>query len=285
MPELPEVETVVRTLRRQLRGQSICGVRLGPRQLRRPWPSHRSSVFDSPRPVLGVSRRGKWIRVHLADGWNLLFHLGMTGRLWVVEADAPDQPHTHLVFDLSPGQRQLRFQDVRRFGLADLLTNEEWQRMIASEHLGPEPFDLTAEQLWHKARASRRCLKAILMDQSVTAGVGNIYADEALFEARLHPGRLGRTLRRDEVERLQIALVTVLRRAIECHGSTIRTFFYGENGRGGYQNEFRVYQQTGKPCPRCQAAIRRTVLAGRSTHFCPRCQPAPRRRLGRAISR
>jgi formamidopyrimidine-DNA glycosylase len=232
-----------------------------------------------------VSRRGKWIRVQLHGGWNLLFHLGMTGRLWVVDADAPDQPHTHLVFDLCPGQRQLRFQDVRRFGVADLLTDDEWQQMLASEHLGPEPFDLTGEELWQKARASRRCLKAILMDQSVTAGVGNIYADEALFEAGLHPARRGTTLRRDEAQRLHHALVTVLRRAIERHGSTIRTFFYGENGRGGYQNEFRVYQQTGKPCPRCGAAIRRMVLAGRSTHFCLRCQPAPRRRVGQAISR
>ncbi len=285
MPELPEVETVVRTLKRQLRGLAFTGVRLGPRRLRRPWPIHRSSVFDSPRPVLGVSRRGKWIRVHLADGWNLLFHLGMTGRLWVVEAGAPDQPHTHLVFDLAPGGRQLRFQDVRRFGVADLLTDEEWQQTLASEHLGPEPFDLTAEELWQKARASQRCLKAILMDQSVTAGVGNIYADESLFEARLHPARRGTTLRQDEAERLQNALVTVLRRAINRHGSTIRTFFYGENGRGGYQNEFRVYRQTGKPCPRCGSSIRRIRLAGRSTHFCPRCQPAPRRRLKRAVPR
>ncbi|MCS6977033.1 MAG: bifunctional DNA-formamidopyrimidine glycosylase/DNA-(apurinic or apyrimidinic site) lyase [Gemmatales bacterium] len=278
VPELPEVETVVRTLRRPLQGASIVGVRLGPRQLRRPWPVDRNFVFTTPRPVLGVYRRGKWIRCRLRGGWNLLFHLGMTGRLRVTDAEAALEPHTHLVFDLSPGNRQIRFQDIRRFGVADLLTDEECEALLSGEQLGPEPFDLTAEQLWQKARGSKRCLKAILMDQSVTAGVGNIYADEALFEARLHPARLGITLRREEAQRLRNALVSVLHRAIEVNGSTIRTFFFGEDGRGGYQNEFRVYHQTGKPCPRCGAVIRRLLVAGRSTHFCPRCQPAPRRR-------
>jgi formamidopyrimidine-DNA glycosylase len=125
-------------------------------------------------------------------------------------------------------------------------------------------------------RRTERCLKAILLDQTVVAGVGNIYADEALFEAKLHPQRRGCDVKPAEAERLRAAIVTVLNRAIQRKGSTILNFFYGEGQQGSFQNEFKVYQQTGEPCPRCDRAIHHVRLAGRSTHFCPRCQRPPR---------
>jgi formamidopyrimidine-DNA glycosylase len=278
VPELPEVEMVVRTLRRQLRGKYVVGVTRGRQPLRRLWPPQRDAVLATPRQVQQVSRRGKWILLDLADDWVLRFHLGMTGRLRVVPADCALEPHTHLVLGLAPGRQELRFRDVRRFGSAELFTRSELVAVWTRERLGPEPFALTCEQLHASLRRSRRCLKALLLDQTVLAGLGNIYADESLFEAGLHPGRRGDSLRRAEAERLRQAIVTVIRRAIAKHGSTIRDFVFGEDARGRYQNEFRVYQRSGQPCCRCGRTLRRLRIAGRSTHYCPGCQPAPRAR-------
>src|SRR5262249_52023869 len=156
------------------------------------------------------------------------------------------------------------------------LQANELTATLARSKLGPEPFEMTATEFWERLHQTERCLKAVLLDQSVVAGVGNIYADESLFEAKLHPARRGHRVTRAEAARLRQALVKVLKRAIDRNGSTIRSFFYGENGRGSYQKEFRVYQQTGEPCRRCKTPIRCIRLAGRSTHFCPRCQPGSR---------
>jgi formamidopyrimidine-DNA glycosylase len=199
----------------------------------------------------------------------------MTGRLHVAPRKERREPHTHLVFRLSPGDAELRFRDIRRFGSADLLTNGELEQFLGVEKLGPEPFALTTVELYAKLRKTERCLKAVLLDQRVVAGVGNIYADEALFEAKLHPRQLGRRTGAEEAEQLRRAIVKVLRRAIEKKGSTIQNFVYGDGEAGGYQDEFRVYQQTGEPCRRCETPIERIQLAGRSTHFCPQCQRSP----------
>jgi formamidopyrimidine-DNA glycosylase len=200
----------------------------------------------------------------------------MTGRLHVVPRSQAIAPHTHLFFGLNPGGDELRFQDVRRFGSAELLTRTELALALEESRLGPEPFDLTEKDLWDRVRRTERCLKAVLLDQAVVAGVGNIYADESLFEAKLHPAKRGQRLKKDEVARLRQAIVKVLKRAIAKNGSTISNFFYGENGQGSYQHEFRAYGRTDEPCRRCRTPIRCIRLAGRSTHFCPNCQRAPR---------
>jgi formamidopyrimidine-DNA glycosylase len=226
------------------------------------------------RRVLGLRRRGKWILVDLEGRLCLVIHLGMTGRLTVTAAEAPLAPHTHLVFELGRDGTHLRFNDVRRFGSATLFSNRaELDRFFEESRLGPEPFDLDPAYWRTCLAATNRCLKAVLLDQRVVAGIGNIYADESLFEARLHPTRLGRSTSSAEAMRLRRALVAVLTRAIERRGSSIRDYVGGSGQKGRYQEEFRVYGRAGAPCTRCRAPIERIRLAGRSTHYCPRCQP------------
>jgi formamidopyrimidine-DNA glycosylase len=195
----------------------------------------------------------------------------------VLPAQAPKETHTHLVLDLDDGKAQLRFRDVRRFGCALVLERaSDLEDFFLDRQLGPEPFDLLKDAWRSELGATRRCLKAALLDQQLVAGVGNIYADEALFEARLPPTQLGCDTSPEQADRLRRAIVKVLSRAIEQRGSSIRDYLDGNGQAGGYQREFRVYDRTGEPCSRCRAPIERIRLAGRSTHYCPSCQqPLP----------
>ena len=279
MPELPEVETIVRELRPRLLGLRIAKTQVGHKTFRRSlglnWMPHLTG-----KRIVGLSRRGKWIVIRLEKDLILLFHLGMTGQLTITASEQPALPHTHLVADLETRSRrtasckwQLRFRDIRRFGCIILFPNEpQLDNFFTNSGLGPEPFQLEPGY-WRACLArTRRSLKAVLLDQRVLAGVGNIYSDEALFEARLHPNKAGRTVRSQEAARLQRAITTVLKRAIQKRGSSIRDYVSGDGQRGGYQDEFRVYGRTGEPCPRCRRPIRCIRLAGRSTHYCPGCQ-------------
>lgn len=292
MPELPEVETVVRDLRPLLVGRTIERVVCGKRKLRTPWKAAWSKVLAG-MTVEAVRRRGKWMVIHLTPrppslrgkgeqspsllgeglgrGGFLLLHLGMTGQLTVVPSKTEKQDHTHLIFPLENGH-ELRFRDVRRFGSAEWFGSSEALNTKLNESLGPEPFDLTADD-WHaRVTHSSRCLKAILLDQTVVAGVGNIYADESCFLSRLHPQRKGDSLSRGDCERLRVAIVEVLTRAIEGRGSTIKDYIGGSGLMGTYQGEFRVYGRTGEPCMTCSQIIEMKRLAGRSSHFCLKCQ-------------
>jgi formamidopyrimidine-DNA glycosylase len=259
-----------------LDGQRFVAVRAGRHRLRRPWSRHWGARLEGRRTD-GVTRRGKWIVIGLDDGQRLVVHLGMTGQLTVVPADAPIAPHTHVVFDLGQGEKQLRFRDVRRFGSLTLFDDDvEVAQFFCGTRLGPEPFGL-AKSYWRAAlTGTARCLKAVLLDQRVVAGVGNIYADESLFEARLAPTQLGRQTASVEADRLRVAVAKVLRRAIERRGSSIRDYVGGSGSKGRYQSEFRVYGRAEEPCVRCGVSIRRIRLAGRSTHYCPVCQVDPR---------
>lgn len=272
MPELPEVETVVRDLRPLLIGRTFTALRRGKHNLRKPWKKAWDAQVAGAN-VEAIRRRGKWIIVDLHGGRRLLVHLGMTGQFYVATSHEPAETHTHLVFSLDDG-KYLRFRDVRRFGSAQLYPDETTLAdFFVRARLGPEPWDLE-RRAWHeRLKTTDRALKAVLLDQQVVAGVGNIYADESLFTARLHPARRGRQLKPAEAERLRKAIVAVLERAIGKRGSSIRDYLDGSGNRGGFQEEFRVYSRTGKPCVRCRAPIVRIILAGRSTHFCPSCQP------------
>jgi formamidopyrimidine-DNA glycosylase len=271
VPELPEVETVVRDLRPLLVGRRIATVAYGGKMLRRPWLREWTTALVGQR-VSEVRRRGKWIVLALAGGPRLVVHLGMTGQLVVMPARTARAEHTHLVFGLGGG-RELRFRDIRRFGSATLFASEEeLDGFFEQLRLGPEPFDLD-RNYWRLCLAgTNRVIKAVLLDQRVVAGVGNIYADESLFAARLHPARLARHLSAAEAERLRRAIPAVLRRAIEKRGSSIRDYLGGSGRRGGFQEEFAVYGRAGTPCRRCDASIERLRLAGRATHYCPKCQ-------------
>lgn len=284
MPELPEVETVIRDLRPLLIGRTIQGVRQSKHRLRQAWkPQWNKQVIGSR--VVGVSRRGKWTAVELegeaSSAPRLLIHLGMTGQFTVVPASTTPPDHLHLVFELDGGY-ELRFRDIRRFGSACFFQDEAAvETFFADSGLGPEPFGIDPEYFRSAVRGTVRNLKAILLDQTVLAGVGNIYADEACFRARLHPGRIGKTLTPQECDRLREAVEAVLTKAIESRGSTIRDYVGGSGLRGGFQNEFAVYGRTGEPCPTCGRAIACARHAGRASHFCPACQKAPRARAAR----
>jgi formamidopyrimidine-DNA glycosylase len=276
VPELPEVETVVRDLRPMLVGRSFGSVQVGKKPLRRRWNRQWTSKLAGCR-VAAIRRRGKWLHLVLGADHHLVIHLGMTGQLGVFPADEPIAPHTHIVIGLDEGRRQLRFRDVRRFGSATVFANrQEVEQFFVASGLGPEPFDLDLASWRARLGAARRCIKAVLLDQRVIAGVGNIYADEALFEARIHPGRLACGLDPAETAILARAIVTVLDRAIRKRGSSIRDYRDGSGRKGKYQAEFRVYQRTGQPCFRCAWPIEQMRLAGRSTHYCPRCQKKKR---------
>jgi formamidopyrimidine-DNA glycosylase len=198
----------------------------------------------------------------------------MTGQLTVKPAREPVPAHTHLILSLEGGQNELRFRDARRFGSATLFCEaRQVEQFFDQAGLGPEPFDLDAKYWQERLATTKRCLKAVLLDQRVVAGVGNIYADESLFQACLHPARLASQTSTEEAMRLRKALVRVLNRAIRQRGSSIRDYVGGSGRQGQYQHEFRVYRRAGQPCPRCHGPIECIRLAGRSTHFCARCQP------------
>jgi formamidopyrimidine-DNA glycosylase len=287
MPELPEVETVVRGLRRILPGRSIVGVHLG-----------KTDFMDDPvalgevlpgRRIVAVERLGKFIRIPLEPGGtaknsavpvNLIMHLGMTGRLAVRSSDEPVLAHTHGFFHLDDGT-ELRYTDIRRFGQILLLPDDGTTALRSRLGLGEDPLEISAEEFLRRFSGRRARIKAMLLDQRVLSGVGNIYADESLWRARIHPARLAAQLNEAELLRLRKALQSILLAAIGHNGSSISNFLDAEGKPGGYQRWHRVYQRKGKPCPRCGSVIRRTIVAGRSSHFCPQCQPAPRARAAK----
>lgn len=275
MPELPEVETVVRDLKPGLVGRTIIRVTKTPEAMKRA-EKHPWDRILTGQTWRDVRRRGKWIIQEFASGANFLAHLGMTGQYQLHEANETCADHVHLELSLDNGA-WLRFRDIRRFGALCYLppgTNPETH--LESEGLGPEPFGVDPGYWSETIRKSTRNLKALLLDQTVVAGVGNIYADESLFSSGLHPGRSGCQLSENEVQKLRKAVETILTKAVSGRGSTIRDYVGGSGLAGSFQNRLKVYGREGLPCPRCKTPIERADWAGRSSHYCPTCQPISR---------
>jgi formamidopyrimidine-DNA glycosylase len=286
MPELPEVETVVRGLRAVLPGRRILEVRLG-----------KTDFIEDPvalwqllpgRQIASVRRTGKFIVLDFepvngsAQQLTLLIHLGMTGQIVTCAPAAPIAPHTHVFFALDDG-REMRYTDIRRFGQMRILTEEA--RESALGKLGLDPLEASEAEFIAKLRGRRARIKALLLDQRVLRGMGNIYTDESLFRARIHPKRLGANLSGEELHRLHRAVRNVLTEAIRLRGSSISDYVDSEGRRGEFQLRHRVYQHEGKKCFRCSTPIRRAIVAGRSSYFCPGCQSAPRNRSRRVPKR
>lgn len=272
MPELPEVETVKNVTAPQICGRRIERVTLDRREvIAHPAPDDFVSLVTG-RAVTGMGRRGKFLRFFLDDGAEMVLHLRMTGQLLVVPPEFPAEKHTHAVFSLS-GHLQLRFADMRRFGRFWLLRKGE-KDCTGMNGLGLEPFDAALTPVWLKERlgASRRAVKTCLLDQSVVAGIGNIYSDEILFAARIRPTRAACSLSRPEWERLTRAIREVMRFHVERIAVSAEEFLRGRGKE--YRNTplLKVYGHDGDPCPVCGAALRRAVVGGRSSVFCPRCQ-------------
>jgi formamidopyrimidine-DNA glycosylase len=218
------------------------------------------------RKILDITRRGKKIIFTLDGDGGFYVHLGMSGRIMVVAPNSPIVPHTHLLLDFA--EIQFRFIDPRRFGGIFWLAVGE----SPDDGLGPEPLTLKVAQLSRLLAGTSRAIKNVLLDQTVVAGLGNIYADESLFTAKIHPLIAADKLKWEQVARLNRAIKQVLRKAINHRGSTLRDYRDPNDEAGNFQNLHRVYHRTGKPCLVCKTAVAKIVLGGRSTHFCPKCQ-------------
>ncbi|GIV78547.1 MAG: formamidopyrimidine-DNA glycosylase [Litorilinea sp.] len=275
MPELPEVETYLRELEPTLTGRRVTAVQVfWPRTIATPSVDAFCQGMGG-QVFAHFGRRGKFMLLGLAGGDTLIVHLRMTGRLHLEPASTGPSPHTHVVMALDDG-RALHYTDTRKFGRLWLVSDPE----TVLGHLGPEPLDtdFTAAYLAGRLAGRRASIKALLLDQGVVAGVGNIYADEALFLAGIHPARPAGSLAPAEVERLCGAVTSVLQQAIERQGSSLGDSpwqnYRRPNGQpGSFQDEHKVFQRTGQPCVRCGQPIQRMVIAQRGTHFCPHCQP------------
>ena len=269
MPELPEVETFVRALRRPLLGRTIVAARNDwPRHIALPPPDELAARIAGRR-IEAIDRRGKYLVFSLSDDENLIIHLKMTGHLSVVPADTPTDPYAHTIFALDDG-RELRFRDPRKFGRVYLVRDPA----DVLGPLGPEPLagEFSAEALAERLARRRRVLKPLLLDQTFLAGIGNIYADEALFDARLQPTRRSETLTAEEIAALHAAIRKVLALGIEREGASISTYVKADGQKGDMQNAVAVFRRTGQTCYACGGPIERIVLGGRSTHYCPGCQ-------------
>ncbi|MBX5469963.1 MAG: bifunctional DNA-formamidopyrimidine glycosylase/DNA-(apurinic or apyrimidinic site) lyase [Thermoleophilaceae bacterium] len=281
MPELPEVETIRRQLAPQLEGRVLERLDVLDPRWCAPAPPEALSDAVRGRRIERIGRRGKYLIVSLADEVHLVMHLRMTGNLLVVAAaqDRDDRPHLRARLALGSGDRLL-FVDVRRFGTGLVLAGDEALERYFSGRLGVEPLgaDFTVEALRAAARGRRAPVKAFLLSQERIAGVGNIYADEALWRARIHPLRPVGTLTRRQLEELREGVVASLRAGIDARGASFSDFRHVDGARGGFQERFLVHRREGEPCPRCGAPIRKLRAAGRGTYACERCQPRPRRR-------
>ena len=262
MPELPEVETVVRSIA-PLTGQRILSAEFrNLRILRGGHPDVLSARLQGRR-IFAVQRHGKFIVASIEGGGYLTIHLGMTGRLLL--GGAPSK-HTHAVFTFD--RASLLFDDSRQFGSIEF--SEGFPPRVA--RLGPEPLEIPFDEFAAALRRHRTSVKSLLLNQTFVRGVGNIYADEALFRAGIHPRALTQRIRRDRARKLYDAIVAVLTEAIAAGGSSISDYVDAEGRKGFFQFSHRVYQRTGEPCATCRTPIRRVIVTQRSSHFCPRCQ-------------
>lgn len=264
MPELPEVETTVRKLRRKIRGRLIEGFRASwPRQISPSIAGIRRAVVG--RRIVTLGRRGKHVVFHLDDGSFLLVHLGMSGMLHLHDGGGDKPAHVRAVWDLDGGQ-ELLFCDARKFGR--IRATKDLDEHLGNLGLEPLSKRFTVQALLGALQSRSRQLKPLLLDQTVVCGLGNIYADEALYRARLHPLARSDSISNAQVKRLHKAIVQVLRKAIRLSGTSFDWAYPG----GRMQNELLAYGRAGEPCRRCKRKIARILVGQRSTHFCPACQ-------------
>ena len=277
MPELPEVETIVRGLGPAVRGRVIERAELLFAPLLRRPPEGGLAVLAGRR-VLGARRRGKMALLEVEGGLTLVFHLKMTGQLLLAaHGAAPPDKHTRLVVSFRDGGPELRFRDVRKFGFLLCVPGEPESACVELSSLGPEPLGLGFGDFRRAVGRRKGRIKGLLLDQTVVAGIGNIYADEMLFEAGVHPETPAVALTTIDLRRLWKSMRHILARAIEAKGSSLSDYVDAEGRQGSYQEFHQVYGREGEPCARCGARVKRTVVAGRGTYFCPRCQKKPRR--------
>lgn len=274
MPELPEVETVRRTLEQLVIGKTIKEVEIyWPKIIKAPEPVEQFSDALIGQTIHEIGRRGKFLVFQL-DDYSLVSHLRMEGKYAVYPESEPRDKHTHVVFTFTDDY-QLRYRDVRKFGTMHLFKKGEEVFKMPLLHLGPEPLsdEFKIADLSMKLAKTNRKIKSVLLDQTVVVGIGNIYVDESLFRAGIHPERMASSLTLDEITRIHGEVKLTLAEAVEKGGSTIRSYVNSQGQIGMFQLELFVYGRKGEPCKRCGTPLEKLVVGGRGTHICPVCQP------------
>ena len=272
MPELPEVETIVRGLSKSLNGLEIASAQLlCPEIYTEAEPSTLKRIKG--RTILNIRRRGKMICFDCERDLTLLIHLGMTGQLFCAYPNQPIDKHTHFLLGFESFQQELRFRDVRKFGFLSCFFSDEAMGQKKLDRLGPEPLEIGYSDFVSLFKGHKARLKSLLLDQSFIAGIGNIYADEILFQAQLHPLLPAHSLQRVELRRLWRAVRKVLHQAIEHKGSSIRDYMDSKSQKGRFQDYHQVYGKESSPCSVCGQTIIRIRVNGRSSFYCPECQP------------
>lgn len=273
MPELPEVETVRRTLEALIVGRTIDRVTVNmPKMIKHPSDVVQFKQLLQATTIRAVERRGKFLKI-ICDDYALVSHLRMEGRYGLFPSESPVDKHTHVIFHFADGT-ELRYNDTRQFGTMHLFPLGEEEIVNPLQKLGLEPLspEFTFEAFKKRLSKKTTKIKPLLLNQECIVGLGNIYVDESLFGAQIHPERAAGTLTSAELKRLYEAITIVLHGAVAAGGSSIKSYVNGQGEMGMFQQELNVYGRKGQPCPRCSKPIARTVVGGRGTHFCPKCQ-------------
>jgi formamidopyrimidine-DNA glycosylase len=273
MPELPEVETVRRTLIQLTVGKTICDVIVSwPKIIKKPDDVVQFIDALKGQTIYDIGRRGKFLKFVL-DDYVLVSHLRMEGRYSVERSGEPVDKHTHVIFQFTDGT-ELRYRDVRKFGTMHLFKKGEEEKELPLSQLGPEPFseEFTIDLLSEKLQKTNRKIKTALLDQTLVVGLGNIYVDEALFRSGIHPERPANSLKHEEIHLLYQEIVATLREAVEKGGSTVRSYVNSEGQIGMFQLELYVYGRKDEPCKKCGYPLKKIVVGGRGTHYCQNCQ-------------
>ncbi|MFW6264542.1 MAG: bifunctional DNA-formamidopyrimidine glycosylase/DNA-(apurinic or apyrimidinic site) lyase [Bacillota bacterium] len=273
MPELPEVETIVRGLRGLIKNTIIIDVIVRePRIIAFP----ELDLFEEmlkDREIIDVQRRGKYILIELESNKTMVIHLRMTGRLLVKEKETDYDKHSHVIFQLD-NNYDLRFHNVRKFGRIYLIDSDNYEEAGGLVNLGPDPLEknFTSDYFRESIKKRKTNIKSLLLNQSFIAGLGNIYVDESLFLAGILPSRKADSLSDSEIEKLYYSIKKVLKKAIKAGGTSFSDYRNAQNKKGYFQNELNVYQRDGKECYNCGGKIEKSKVAGRGTHYCPVCQ-------------
>lgn len=272
MPELPEVETVRRGLLKLVQGKTVKDVKVLYEKM------ILGDVAEFEKTLQGktletVDRRGKYLLLRFSEGWTVVSHLRMEGKFYVKPANEPLEKHTHVVFTFEDN-KQLRYNDVRKFGRMQLLKTGTEDQLKSLQKLGPEPTAKTfdVDVFYQQLQKKKKALKTALLDQTLVTGLGNIYVDEVLWQSKLHPLTPCSAVTFEQVKFLHDNIIEELARAIKAGGTTVRSYTDAFEKSGAFQFELDVYGRTGKPCPRCQTPIEKIVVGQRGTHYCPQCQ-------------
>lgn len=273
MPELPEVETVRKSLVELVVGKRIKDVIVGwPKIIKKPLEFEQFQDALRDQTILDIDRRGKFL-IFLLDDYALVSHLRMEGNYSVRDHNDPEEKHTHIIFKFIDGT-ELRYRDVRKFGTMHLFTKGMEHTELPLAKLGPEPFDsaFTRKYLKDKFMKTERVIKSVLLDQTIVTGLGNIYVDEVLFRSGIHPERIAKTLNDEEVALLHEQAAATLKESIQAGGSSVNTYMNSHGESGTYQEQLLVYGKKGEACKKCGTPLEKIKVAGRGTHFCSACQ-------------